>query len=130
MRFARWVFAVAGVYGVLVLSPQYFMEVQIGRDFPPAITHPEYFYGFTGVGLSWQLAFLVIAADPARYRPLMLPAIVEKASFGIAAWILLAQQRIPVLIVGFASVDLVLGALFIAAYSSTAPRRTVSQGTA
>jgi hypothetical protein len=122
MRFARWVFAIAGVYGLLVLTPQYFMETQIGRDYPPAITHPEYFYGFTGVALSWQLAFLVIAGDPARYRPLMLPAVVEKATFGIAAWVLLAQQRIPNLIVVFATLDLIFGGLFIAAFFLTAPK--------
>lgn len=121
MKFARWVFALAGVYGLIVLTPQLFMESQIGRDYPPAITHPEFFYGFNGVGLSWQVAFLVIARDPARFRPLMLPAVLEKASFGIASWVLLAQQRIPVLIVGFATVDLVLGVLFIVAYFMTTP---------
>ena len=123
MLFGRWVFAIAGIYGLIVLTPQYFMESQIGRDYPPAITHPEFFYGFNGVALAWQVAFLVISRDPARFRPLMLPAVLEKASFGIAGWILFAQQRIPALIVGFASIDLVLGALFITAYFLTAPNR-------
>lgn len=118
--FARWIFGIAGVYGLIVLTPQYFMEASIGRDYPPAITHPEYFYGFAGVALSWQLAFLVIARDPVRYRPLMLPAVLEKATFGIAAWVLFFQQRTPTLIVGFASIDLILGVLFIAAYGLTA----------
>jgi hypothetical protein len=126
MQFGRWVFAVAGIYGLIVLTPQYFMESQIGRDYPPAITHPEFFSGFNGVALAWQVAFLVISRDPARFRPLMLPAILEKASFGIAGWILFAQQRIPALIVGFASLDLVLGTLFITAYFLTAPNRARS----
>ena len=127
MQFGRWVFAIAGIYGLIVLTPQYFMETQIGRDYPPAITHPEFFYGFNGVALAWQVAFLMISRDPARFRPLMLPAVLEKASFGIAGWILFAQQRIPALIVGFASLDLVLGTLFIAAYFLTAPNRARSQ---
>ena len=38
------------------------MEARVGRDYPPAITHPEYFYGFLGVAAAWQVAFLVIAA--------------------------------------------------------------------
>lgn len=38
--FARRVFTVAGVYGILVLVPQYFMEAKVGRDYPPPITHP------------------------------------------------------------------------------------------
>lgn len=36
-------FFVAGIYGLLILSPIYFMENTIGRETPPAITHPEYF---------------------------------------------------------------------------------------
>ncbi len=50
--FAKRVFLVAGVYGLAVLFPQYFMEGQTGRDFPPPINHPEYFYGFIGVALA------------------------------------------------------------------------------
>jgi hypothetical protein len=54
MKFAKYVFNIAGVYGLIVLTPQYFVERQIGVDYPPAITHPEYFYGFVGVAVSWQ----------------------------------------------------------------------------
>ena len=90
MKFATWVFRIAGIYGLLVMTPQYFLEAQIGRDQPPPITHPEFFYGFVGVAVAWQLAFLVISLDPARYRLLMLPAIVEKATFAIATAVLFA----------------------------------------
>jgi hypothetical protein len=72
MKVARWIFGIAGVYGVLVIAPLYFMEARIGRDTPPAITHPEYFYGFVGVTLVYQIIFLLIAREPVRYRPLML----------------------------------------------------------
>ena len=90
MTFARRVFQVAAIYGLLVLVPQYFLEGKTGRDFPPAITHPEYFYGFIGVAVAWQLAFLVIARDPVRYRPLMPVAVVEKLAFGVPAILLYA----------------------------------------
>ena len=49
MKFAKRVFLVAGVYGVIVIVPMYFAEGRIGRDHPPAITHPEFYYGFLGV---------------------------------------------------------------------------------
>jgi hypothetical protein len=52
LRFARVVFLVAGIYGILVLLPQYFLEERIGIDSPPPITHPEHFYGFVGVALA------------------------------------------------------------------------------
>ena len=38
MKFARRVYLIAAIYGLIVLVPQYFMEGKNGRDFPPAIT--------------------------------------------------------------------------------------------
>ncbi len=119
MKFAKWVFTIAGVYGILGLAPQYFMEARIGRDFPPPITHPEHFYGFVGVALAWQVLFLIIARDPVRLRPAMLPGILEKLSFGIAALMLFAQGRVPALIVIFGVIDLVFAALFFIAWRKT-----------
>ena len=118
-RFARRVFTGAAVYGLLALVPQYFLEHRLNRDFPPAITHPEHFYGFVGIALAWQLAFLVIAHDPVRYRALMPIAALEKLAFGGAAVVLFALGRIawPVLAVG--AVDLVLATLFLAAFRVT-----------
>ncbi|MGH7494644.1 MAG: hypothetical protein ACREOO_19905 [bacterium] len=68
MKFAKWVFRIAGIYGLIVLTPMYFTEGQISRDFPPAPTHPEYYYGFIGVALAWQVLFLLLSKDPLRYR--------------------------------------------------------------
>ena len=78
LTWARRVFGAAGIVGLLMLLPHYFLFEKIGRDYPPAITHPEFFYGFIGVAVAWQFAFLVIARDPARYRLLMIPAVLEK----------------------------------------------------
>jgi hypothetical protein len=113
MNFARRVFFVAAVYGVLALLPQYFMEERIGRDFPPPITHPEHFYGFVGVALAWQILFFVIARDPARYRGAMGPAVLEKLAFGIAALVLFAQGRLSALIAGAGVIDIIFAALFL-----------------
>jgi hypothetical protein len=117
--FARRVFFWAGVYGLLILAPHYFMESKVGRDDPPAITHAEYFYGFIGVALAWQVAFLIIARDPVRFRPLMIPGIIEKVSFGVAALALLAQGRLPQMMIAGAAVDLLLAGLFAVAYWKT-----------
>ena len=92
MKFAKIVFLIAGIYGVLILTPIYFMEGKIGRDTPPAITHPEFLYGFLGVALSWQFLFLVLSRDPLRYRAMILPSILEKVSYGIALVLLFAPQ--------------------------------------
>src|SRR5512133_135989 len=82
-RFARRVFLLAGIYGLVVLLPQYALVDRIGRDTPPPITHVEYFYGFVGVAIAWQLCFLAVARDPVRLRAVMLPAVVEKLAFGV-----------------------------------------------
>jgi hypothetical protein len=45
MKFVRWVFLVAGIYGLIVITPLYFMEGVIGRETPPPLNHPAFFYG-------------------------------------------------------------------------------------
>jgi hypothetical protein len=122
MRFAKILYAVAGIYGLLVLLPQYFLEEKTGRDYPPAITHPEYYYGFIGVALAWQVLFLLLARDPVRYRMMMIPAILEKAGFGVAAVVLFLLNRIGAMMLGAGIIDLVLGTLFAVAYAKTAVR--------
>src|SRR5215211_6355334 len=116
MLFAKRVFHIAGIYGLAVLLPQYFMEGRLGRDFPPPLNHPEHFYGFIGVAAAWQVAFLIIARDPARYRLVILPGMLEKASFGLAALVLFAQGRIPRTVLAFGVLDLIWGALFLVAF--------------
>jgi hypothetical protein len=125
VQFARRVFFVAGVYGIIVLLPQYFMEERIGRDFPPPINHPEHFYGFVGVALAWQVAFLIIARDPARYRLIIIPGIIEKLSFGIATPVLYGAGRLVGTVLVFGLIDLAWAALFAVAFMkvrAAAPR--------
>lgn len=123
MKFARIVFLVAGIYGVLVITPLYFLEAKTGRDTPPAITHPEFYYGFIGVGLAWQILFLLLSRDPARYRSMMIPSVLEKLGFGAAAIALYLQGRLATQILGSGLIDLLFAALFIAAYLKT-PQET------
>ena len=100
--------------------PQYFLAARISHDTPPAITHLEYFYGFIGVAVAWQFVFLLIGRDPERYRPLMIPAVLEKLAFGVPAIILFAQGQLPGSVLFFGLLDLTLGALFVASWRATA----------
>lgn len=124
-RFASRVFLWAGIYGVVGLVPLYFMEERLAVLLPPPLEHPEFFYGFLGVALAWQLVFLVIARDPARYRPIMLCAVVEKVGYGAAVLWLIAERRTAFLMAGSGAVDLLLAVLFLAAYMRT---RATSSG--
>ena len=123
MVFARRTFLVAGTYGLLALLPMYFLEGRIGRDSPPPVTHPEFFYGFLGVAVAWQVAFLVIARDPVRFRPLMLPAVLEKASFGLPAVALWLGDRLAAPMLAAGLIDLTLGVLFVLAFLRTPASR-------
>ncbi|HJQ68996.1 MAG TPA: hypothetical protein VKA70_08490 [Blastocatellia bacterium] len=123
MRFAKVIFLIAGIYGLVVVLPQYFLEEKTGRDFPPPITHPEYYYGFVGVVVAWQVLFILLSRDPARYRVLMIPAVLEKATFAIAVIVLFLQERVSPVMLGFGIIDLILGALFAVAYAKTPDER-------
>lgn len=119
MKFAQRLFRVAGLYGLVAIIPQYFMEGKIGRDFPPAVTHPEHFYGFLGVALAWQFVFFLIGNEPVRYRPIMLFGAMEKCGLGFATIVLYSQHRLaqPVFFAGL--LDLAFAALFLVAYART-----------
>ena len=124
MLFAQRVFHIAGIYGLAVLLPQYFMELlppefvkqQLGETDVPGAVHPEHFYGFVGVAAAWQVAFLIIARDPARYRLIMIPGILEKLSFGIPALALFATGRLSATTTVFGVLDLVFAVLFWIAF--------------
>jgi hypothetical protein len=116
MKFPKLIFLVAGIYGLLVMLPQYFLEAKTGIDYPPAITHPEFFYGFIGVTVAWQVLFLVMSRDPVRFRPAIIPSIIEKAGFSIAALVLFLQHRLAAVVLIPAGIDVILCTLFVVAY--------------
>jgi hypothetical protein len=116
LKFAKVVFWLAGIWGLLVITPLYFLFDVIGQKDPPPITHPGFFYGFVGCALAWQVAFCVIATDPLRYRPLLPACMLEKATYSIAIVVLVLQQRTRPTDLVFAATDFLLGVLFVLAY--------------
>jgi hypothetical protein len=93
----------------------YFLAGRFAIDAPPPLIHPEYYYGFLGVAVAWQIAFLAIARDPVRLHPIMPAAVVEKWAFAASTFILFAAARAPAHVAVFAAIDLLLGALFLMA---------------
>jgi hypothetical protein len=94
MKFAKVVFWTAGVWGLAVLTPLYFLFDAVGRTAPPAVTHPEFYYGFIAVAVAWQFAFLVIGTYPERFRPMMILAAIEKGSYVLTLVVLYGQHRL------------------------------------
>jgi hypothetical protein len=123
MRFAKIVFIAAGVWGIVVLTPLYWLVDVTGRIYPPPANHPQFFYGFLSVAMAWQIAFLVIGSNPARFWPLMFPSVAEKLGHVTTVAVLYSQGRIPVVDAQAALPDLLLGILFIIALARIWPTK-------
>ena len=86
MKFVRIIFALAAAWGFIAVVPGLF-----GGAGP----RPEYYYGFLGLALVFQLVFVMIAIDPARFRPLIPIAVLEKLAFFMPVTLLYLDGRVP-----------------------------------
>ncbi len=119
MKFAKYVFIIAGVWGIAVLTPFYWLVDVTGRRYAPPTEYPHFFYGFFAITMAWQLAFLVIGSNPIRFRPLMVPSMFEKFSYVVTLVLLYNQARISAADFQAAIPDLILGILFVVAFVKT-----------
>ncbi|MGA9706803.1 MAG: hypothetical protein WBQ87_03875 [Candidatus Sulfotelmatobacter sp.] len=124
MRFAKIVFWIAGIWGVLVLTPLYFIFNVIGRNDPPPITHPAFYYGFVSVSLAFQLVFFVIAKHPVLLRPMMIPSMLEKFGYGATLFLLFLQDRLHPQDLALGGIDVLFGVLFLIAFFKTEAEKT------
>jgi len=124
MRFAKIAFWIAAIWGVLILTPLYFIFDMISLNDPPPITHPAFYYGFVSVGLAFQIAFFVIAKDPVRLRPMMIPSVLEKFGYGATLFVLYLQNRLHPQDLALGGVDVLFGVLFLAAFFKTSNSQT------
>jgi hypothetical protein len=122
LRIARRVFLLAGIYGLVVLLPMFFMEETVAAAMPPAFSHPEYYYGFLGAAATMQLVYLTIATDPVRYRPLMPIAVLAKLNFVVAVAILFAMGRLAPVALSLPAIDLFIGLGFAYCWRRLRPR--------
>ena len=113
MKFARWVFRLAGIIGLIEITPMFFLENKIATELPPPITHPEFYYGFVVIVLVWQIAFLIISRDPERYVPLMPALFLEKLLYPIVVCVLYMQGRASTQLFLGPIIDLILLAAFV-----------------
>jgi hypothetical protein len=119
VTFARIVFVVAGIWGIVVLTPFYWLVDVTGRRYDPPTAYPHFFYGFLAVALAWQIAFLVIGSNPARFRALMIPAMLEKFGYVATLAVLYGHGRITSVDARASVPDGLLGLLFILAFVKT-----------
>ena len=115
MIFTKIAFWIAAIYGFVLLIPTHSMN-HIGRKAPPAISHPEFYYGFVGVTLLWQCIFVLIALDPLRFRAIIPIAVLEKVAYTVPVVILYLMDKVQPNILGTAFADPILGFIFLVAY--------------
>ena len=119
MKFAKIVFIGASVWGVVVLTPLYFLFDLTGRQYVPPTLYPQFFYGFLTVAMAWQIAFFVIGLNPVRFRLLMIPSIIEKLGYVATVLVLYSPARISKADAMTAVPDLLLGIFFLIAFAKT-----------
>jgi hypothetical protein len=114
----RWLFRGAAIYGLIILLPLYLAEKAVAAP-EGLLQHAEYYYGFVGAAVSWQLIYWTIGGDPVRFRPLMALAVIAKLSFWVPTFLLWLVGRTPTTTFALACPDLVLAIAFFAAWRAT-----------
>lgn len=100
-------------------------KICLGGSLRPAPNHVEFYYGFYGAALAWQIVYFMISRDPARYRPLMLVGVLAKLSFfGTCVTLFLIGRLEPGGVLYGSLLDAVFMVLFLIAYSRM-PRQSV-----
>lgn len=113
MKAARLIFTVAGIYGLIVLLPLFFVEPLL----VPAPSRPEDYYGFLGSATAFQLVYLTIGRDPARHLALMPVAVLAKGFFFLTMMSLWFEGRgAPAPAMVLAAIDGAIGLAFAYAW--------------
>ncbi|WP_397415553.1 hypothetical protein [Phenylobacterium sp.] len=118
MIFPKRVFTWGGIFGLVMLTPMFFLESQMAAMGGP-ITRPENYYGFIGVAWAWQWVYLLIGRDPVRYRPIMPIGAMGKLIFVVITFGLAAAGRTPWNVALITASDLVIAILFLIAWRMT-----------
>jgi hypothetical protein len=98
----------------LVLHFRYNQPQRSASDHPSRVL-----LRFVSVGLAFQVAFIVIAGDPVRLRPMMIPSVLEKFGYGATLLVLYLQNRLHPQDLALGGVDMLFGVLFLIAYFKT-----------
>ena len=113
MRLAKWIFLIAGIFGLLSTIPLAFAEKVM------EVKQPEFYYGFVFLDICWQILYLVLSSRPVRYRPMMIPAFLAKGSGTVALTWLYRLGRVSGQWIAVGIVDGIIAVLFLVAFWAT-----------
>jgi hypothetical protein len=116
MGFARLAYLVAGLWGIIVI-PLGYVSYLTGTDQTlVTIARPEIVHGFFLLALPWQLLFILISRDPARYNPVMPFTVLEKLPFAAVTLSMFARGQVTPVMGFFGAMDGLFGVMFCVAY--------------
>ena len=113
VRAARWLFGIAGCYGLLATLGLYSRPLDAQALWP---------WAFAGAAAATQLLYLLIAFDPRRFRPAIPVGIASKLSFALPVLWLFAHGAAGRGTLAAAVIDLVLAAAFLAMFVALGQR--------
>jgi len=113
MKLAKWIFLIAGIFGLILTIPLVFAEKMM------SVQQPEFYYGFVFLDICLQIVYVIISTSPIRFRPMMIPAFIAKASGTVALTLLYLIGRVSFQWIVIGAVDGVFAVLFLIGYFST-----------
>jgi hypothetical protein len=113
MGLAKWIFLIAGIFGLLSTIPLAFAEKVM------EVKQPEFYYGFVLLDICWQVLYVFLSTNPVRYRPMMIPAFLAKGSGTVALTWLYLLGRVSTQWVAIGALDGVFAVLFLVAFWTT-----------
>lgn len=121
MKFARTTYLVAGVFGLLLMIPIAYAAIFDASDTMPGLMPAGLtFYGAILQFAACQVLLLILASNPLRFRPMMIPAFLAEVVAPLnTAWLYFyGVQPWSAVTVVF----LLLAILFLVAYFRTRPQ--------
>lgn len=113
MKFAKWTFLIAGIIGLISTIPLAFAEKLM------SVKQPEFYYGFVFLDICFQIVYILIATSPIRFRLMMIPSFVAKASGTIVLTWLFLIGKVSLNWIAFASIDGIFAILFLIGFFVT-----------
>jgi len=113
MKFAKWTFLIAGIIGLISTIPLAFAEKIM------LVQQPEFYYGFVFLDICFQIVYIIISTSPIRFRPMMIPSFIAKASGTIALTWLFFIGKVSFQWIAIASIDGIFAILFLIGFFVT-----------
>ena len=113
MKFTKWTFLIAGIIGLISTIPLAFAEKRM------LVQQPEFYYGFVFLDICFQIIYIIISTSPIRFRLMMIPSFIAKASGTIALTWLFFIGKVSFQWIAFAAIDGIFAILFLISFFVT-----------